>query len=156
MQIKNTLIKTSVLVLTAAGALVALSGLAAAAHAWRASAPSKSALPEVVNALPASPVPQRTRRIADIESELITITPHGFEPSEITRGQGRFLLSIDNRSGLETVGLRFSREDGSRLRELSIPREEPDWSEVVELRPGRYVLTEDRNPEWTCVLIITR
>lgn len=156
MSINNPTLRTRVLVLTAACALLALSGLAAAAHAWRASAPSKNVLPEVVNASPAAAVPQRTRHIADFESELITITPHGFEPQEITRPQGRFLLMIDNRSGLSATSLALTREAGERTHEMRVPREEPDWSDVVNLPPGRYVLTEDDHSEWTCVLIITR
>ena len=156
MQIKNSLIKTRVLVLTAACALVALSGLAAAAHAWRASALTKNALPAAVKNVPPSPVPQRRRPIADFESELVTITPHGFEPREITRPQGRFLLMVDNRSGLGATSLALTREAGARTHEMRVPREEPDWSEVVNLPPGRYVLTEDDHSEWTCVLIITR
>jgi hypothetical protein len=38
---------------------------------------------------------------APFQAELITTTPAGFEPTEITRPHGRFLLAIDNRSGLE-------------------------------------------------------
>ncbi len=155
MQIKNSLIKTRVLFLTAACALVALSGLAAAAHAWRASAPSKNALPAAVKNVPASPVPQRRRPIADFESELITITPHGFEPREITRLQGRFLLLVDNRSGLSATSLALTREAGARTHEMRVPREEPNWSDVVNLPPGRYVLTESDHPRWTCLITIT-
>ena len=155
MSINNPPIKLRVLVLTAASALLVLSGLAAAAHAWRAAAPKKTVLPEVVNALPASAVPQRARHIADFESELITITPHGFEPQEITRPRGRFLLMIDNRSGLSATSLALTREAGERTHEMRVPREEPNWSDVVNLPPGRYVLTESDHPRWACRITIT-
>src|SRR5260370_41006569 len=36
--------------------------------------------------------PPRVHPIAPFESELVTITPHGFEPKEITRPKGLFLL----------------------------------------------------------------
>ena len=40
-----------------------------------------------------------------LETELVTITPTGFQPGEITRSQGRFMLAVDNRSGLDEVDL---------------------------------------------------
>jgi len=50
-----------------------------------------------------------------IEAELITLTPDGFEPAEIKRSQGRFLLALDNRSGVREITLRLDREAGNRL-----------------------------------------
>lgn len=98
---------------------------------------------------------QRPRALAQIEAEIVTIKPHGFEPAEITRPQGRFLLMVDNRSGLEAVSLRLTREGGPRVREMRVPREEPDWSEVVDLEPGRYLLTEANHSRWVCVITIS-
>jgi hypothetical protein len=112
-------------------------------------------LPEIVRTASASAVPQRSRPIADFESELITITPHGFEPQEITRPQGRFLLMVDNRSGVAATTLALTSEAGQRTREMQVPREAPNWSEVVELRPGRYVLTEANHARWSCRITIT-
>jgi len=87
-----------------AGGLALLATLAGVMGARRASAPPP-ALPNVVKTALASTLPQRTRPIADFEAELITITPHGFEPREIMRPQGRFLLMIDNRSGVAATAL---------------------------------------------------
>jgi hypothetical protein len=112
-------------------------------------------LPKVVKSAPAPALPQRTRPIADFESELITITPHGFEPREITRPQGRFLLMIDNRSDLAATSLSLTREAGPRTHEMRVPREEPNWSDVVDLTPGRYVLTEADHSSWGCLITIT-
>src|SRR5258707_9850968 len=39
--------------------------------------------------------------LPQIEVELITVRPTGFEPKEITRPPGRFLLGVDNKSGLD-------------------------------------------------------
>lgn len=94
-------------------------------------------------------------RIADFESELITITPHGFEPQEITRSDGRVLLMIDNRSDLAVTSLRLSREAGPRMIDMRVTRDEPNWSEALDLRPGRYVLTESEHPTWQCQITIT-
>ncbi len=99
---------------------------------------------------------QPVRTIAQMESELITMTPHGFEPREITRPKGAFLLLVDNRSGRATApNARFTVEAGAQLREIVVPREQPNWSDVVNLEPGRYVLTDANHPSWTCHITIT-
>lgn len=90
-----------------------------------------------------------------IEAELITLTPHGFEPVEITRPTGRFLLAVDNRSGVLDTTLRLDRETGDRLHEVRLPRGKLGWRNRAELPPGRYVLTEASHPAWTCRLTIT-
>jgi hypothetical protein len=100
-------------------------------------------------------VRQSQRPVADFESELVTITPHGFEPTEIVRPKGAFQLAIEDRSGLETLSLQLSRSVGARLLNMRSLRTEPNWNEVVDLEPGEYVLTAVENPRWTCRLIIT-
>lgn len=99
--------------------------------------------------------PERQRRIADFESELLTITSHGFEPQEIIRPQGRILLMFENRTSLRAVTVRISTEGGERLREVSLPLEQPDWSDIVDLPAGHYQLTEVDHPRWTCQVTIT-
>lgn len=146
-------LRTRLVISVFASSLVLLAALAGVLDARRASGPP-TALPKVVKTGPASALPQR-RSIADFESELITITPHGFEPREITRPQGRFLLMIDNRSGLAATALALTREAGPRTHEMHVPREEPNWSSVVDLQPGRYVLTEADHPGWSCQITIT-
>lgn len=90
-----------------------------------------------------------------VETEVLTIRPTGFEPSELTRPQGRFLLAVNNRSGLAEVNLRLDRVAGNRLREVRVPRNKLDWREFVELPPGRYLLTEAGQPNWVCSITIT-
>lgn len=90
-----------------------------------------------------------------IEAELITIRPTGFEPAEITRAGGRFVLAVDNRSGFEEVDLQLNRETGSRVREALVHRKQLDWSEFVDLPPGRYVLKEVNHPDWLCLITVT-
>jgi hypothetical protein len=89
-----------------------------------------------------------------IESEVITATRRGFEPAAISRPQGRFILMIDNRSGTD-LNFRFSRETGESIHEIGSSREQLDWNEIVDLQPGRYVLTERDHPDWTCSIRIT-
>jgi len=60
----------------------------------------------------------RRQTIAQLESELITITRRGFEPREITRPVGRFLLMLENRSDLAAISMQLKREDGEVVREV--------------------------------------
>ena len=132
---------------------VALSAALIGVLGARRNAAPPPALPGVLKTS-VSTLPQRGH--ADIQAELVTIAPHGFEPQELTRPRGRFVLMIENRSGLEAVTLRLTREGGTRVRQMRVPREAPDWSEVVDLEPGRYQLSEANHSDWICVITITR
>jgi hypothetical protein len=92
---------------------------------------------------------------ARLETELITITPTGFDPAEMTRPQGRVILEVDNRSGLEEVEIRLDRSNGVREKEVRVHRTTLDWSGEVTLRPGIYVLREAGHPDWVCNVTIT-
>ncbi len=101
--------------------------------------------------------PQTTRRpISPLESELITITRRGFEPREITRPAGSFLLFLENRSGLRAIVLQLKSGNGEGVREARLTREDSDWNSVVTLPAGRYLLTEANHPRWSCVITITQ
>lgn len=121
-------------------------------RARRAALRSETTQPKTINFVSAT---STQRRIADFESELITITPHGFEPQEITRPQGRVLLMVDNQSNLDLMSLELTREAGPRLNEMQVSREQPNWSEAVDLHPGRYVLTDSEHADWQCLITIT-
>src|SRR5258705_13045425 len=58
-----------------------------------------------------------------VEGEIIAVTPHGFEPAEITRAHKHFVVIVENRTGLVQIELRLDRERGNRLREVSVSRE---------------------------------
>jgi len=92
---------------------------------------------------------------SNMEAELITVTPNGFEPLEINRPKGSFLLMVQNRSGLPAVAIQLNREAGPNLRALQLPREQPNWDDVIDLEPGRYVLSEADHPSWSCRITIT-
>jgi|SRR5215204_5833271 len=89
-----------------------------------------------------------------VETELITLRATGFEPSEITRPAGEFILMVENVTG-EPVNLRFDRETGERVHEMRMSREEPDWNESEDLRPGRYLMTEANHLDWVCRVTVT-
>jgi hypothetical protein len=62
---------------------------------------------------------------------------------------------VDNLSGLATSNLQLNRKVGGRLREFVMRREDANWSDVIDLPPGRYVLSDADHPEWTCQVTIT-
>jgi hypothetical protein len=97
---------------------------------------------------------QDKKKSRAVETELITLRPNGFEPAEITRPAGEFILMIENRGGLP-ADLRLSRETGEHIHEIKSSREEPDWNELLDLHPGHYALTEANHPEWMCHITIT-
>lgn len=94
--------------------------------------------------------------IERIETELVTISPRGFEPGEITRPAGKFILAVDNRSGVEEVELRLDRLRGNRQRVVKVKRNRPGWREMLDLAPGTYVLSEANHADWTCRITITQ
>jgi hypothetical protein len=149
-------------ILLSVAVLIFLAVIAANERGWFAAARSTSSTPrfsfsakaQPPESVTASVTQQRARPIADFESELITITPHGFEPKQITRPPGRFLLMIDNRSGLALVTSRLNLGAGIGLREIALPREEPNWSEIINPQPGVYLLTEANHPTWACRIVI--
>jgi hypothetical protein len=142
-------------------ALLLVAGVAPRAHSWfRSNAVSRNAVSR--NETPASaqtpvnpvavnvPLP-----IQSLEAEYITITSRGFEPAEITRSGGHFLLAVDNRSGLDDVALTLDLLAGNRLQQQRVSRSRSAWRVVVDLPPGRYVLGEANHSRWRCQLTIT-
>ena len=89
-----------------------------------------------------------------LETEIVKVTRRGFEPNQITRPQGKFILMIENPTW-QNLNLRFAPDVGARLNEVRTSRDQPDWNDVLDLNPGRYLLTEADHPEWTCVVTIT-
>jgi hypothetical protein len=92
---------------------------------------------------------------ARLEGELVTAHPHGFEPNQIRRPSGKFLLAVDNRSGLSELILRLDHVAGARLREVQVPMKKLDWRDLVDLPPGTYRLTEANHSDWSCEITIT-
>ncbi len=94
-------------------------------------------------------------RQAPVQAELITVTPTGFEPSELTRSKGRFLLAIDNQTGLDEVEFYFERETAGRVNVPLSRRGKLAWREIVDLTPGTYLLRATNDESWRCRITIT-
>jgi len=90
-----------------------------------------------------------------LEAELVTATPTGFEPAEITRPQGRFMLAVDNRSGLHELEMYFERETQGRINVPLSRKGKLAWREVIDLPAGTYVLRATNDESWRCRITIT-
>lgn len=90
-----------------------------------------------------------------IEIESLTFGAAGFEPAQITRPPGRFLLALNSLIREREVVFRLESEAGGRVHEFRRAAKKRKWSETVELPPGRYRLTEDGQPQSLCLITIT-
>jgi len=132
-------------------AAITFAGLVISARAWMLR--DKASTSTVINASSKSSlVPPSTRQ--RIEGEIITLSPHGFEPRQITRPPGTFLLVVGNESRLPLVTLRLNDNLGLPILNVLVARERRIWSEIVNLPPGNYRLTEATHPEWICNITI--
>lgn len=130
-------------------ALAALVGLTIAAGAWGVPVtPEVPAVPEV---------PAGVRRAGEqvapgvgLPVARVTIRPTGFDPAEVTLPRGRFLLAVDNRSGLNELTFRLDREGDGRLHEARMTRGRLAWRKVIDPAAGDYILTEATHPDWVC------
>lgn len=87
---------------------------------------------------------------------VFTLRPTGFEPSEINVPEGRYLLVVENRTGMPEVNLQLYRQPGQKQKEARLIRGKSVWKSVVELNAGRYVITEAGHPEWVCHVVVRK
>ena len=88
-----------------------------------------------------------------LEVELITLRPAGFEPSEIARPKGPFVLVVDDRSGNQNSSFTLQRVNGEHLRGVNTNRMKSEWHDVVNLPPGDYLLTNN-NSDSSCHITV--
>ena len=89
------------------------------------------------------------------EGEIVTLKPSGFEPREITRGSGPFVLTVENNSGMPVTPLMLTSESGGPpFHQVSVARETRNWSEIFDLPPGSYTLKDVRNRNHVCGITI--
>jgi hypothetical protein len=147
------LTNSSLAVLTAV--LLVFTALAMSARAWvlRDNAGGSSTAARISGkSITASPQARSGKQ--RVEGEIIAITSHGFEPTQITRPTGSFLLVVDNRSGLQAITLLLNGDVGLPLRNVLVRREQRNWSDIVDLPPGNYALKEATHPGWVCHITI--
>ena len=91
-----------------------------------------------------------------IEPVFVTLKPTGFEPKELKRPRGLFLLMVDNRSNNPNLLFHLDGESGKREHEQQTRAGgRLDWNKALDLPPGRYLLTEANHPKWVCEITIT-
>ncbi len=90
-----------------------------------------------------------------IEVEVITVRPSGFEPREITRRAGVFILAITNQTGATELALHLDRVQGNRVQEVRLPKGKVRWNKIFDLPSGDYVLSEQNHPDWICRIKLT-
>ena len=98
--------------------------------------------------------PQKNSAVR-VEAEVLTLRPAGFNPKQITRPPGHFLLVFENRSGIQDLTVQLSLENNSaRIISAPISRRVKGLRQLVDLPVGRYVLSVADHPQWTCVINI--
>lgn len=91
-----------------------------------------------------------------VEAEVITLLSTGFQPAQITRPRGRFLILIDNQSDSDDLTLKLDSVTGQRVREVRQKKEERLFRQLEDLPPGEYLLTASAGTEeWVCRITIT-
>jgi hypothetical protein len=140
---------------TVAGSLlviaVAICGVLALAAAGRKS-------PTTVGAKNSPALAAQDERTSDkprISTEIISVTPRGFEPAEIVRPRGPFILRINNRSGLGELSLRLNNTSGNSVAAAALNNGKAVWNQALDLPPDSYIISEAGKPGWTCKLTIT-
>jgi hypothetical protein len=153
----SSLFKRRALVFT----LVALMGCATVALAVRAynlKAPeSKESTTLAEMPAVAAPVASGAQVKSEVEGEVVTLKKWGFEPKELIRSPGKFLLYVNNQSQL-TESLTFSliEANGVKLKETKLDfNGKHKWDNFLDLRPGNYQLRVLEHPEWVCQVTIT-
>jgi hypothetical protein len=90
----------------------------------------------------------------ELREVTLTLRPQGITPRRVVRREGRFLLSVDNRTDVEKLVLRLEQSDGTSLRVIEVHPTAIDWSEALDLAPGEYRLVEAEHPDWECFIEI--
>lgn len=91
-----------------------------------------------------------TQEENEAKALLTTIQPYGFEPTEINVTEGRYLLVVQNRSGLSDLMVKLETEDQKTIHEEHAQLQK--WRKRFNLKRGVYRLVVENNPEWTCII----
>jgi hypothetical protein len=98
-------------------------------------------------------IQQSTDETSEIQSLLIEVRPYGFISSDLTVPAGKYLISLNNRTGRTDLTFRIDRESDGRISQSKSNIR--DWREQIVLRAGTYNLSEANNPSWHCAIHVT-
>jgi hypothetical protein len=96
-----------------------------------------------------------TQQKSDLMALPIALRMNGFNPQEITRPAGNYLISVTDLTGLPDLTFTLNRENGEQVHKTKVQKEKRTWRERVRLTPGDYVLSVTELPELTCRITIT-
>ena len=135
-------------------AVLALVGVTAYALAT-----SRTTLPAPHVTAPTA-APQEQSGDGPVQVELLTVLSTGFDPVEVVRAPSPFLLTVENRSGVDLGTLQLlpvgeDSQSAAPLLETSIAKDQKNWSQRVDLPTGVYVLKQVNEPGWTCKITVT-
>lgn len=138
----------------AAFCLLVISGLVAL-RAHTAKSPVQARLPLAIHPAnatlkPGAISPTQSGSGQELLGLVIAIRPNGFSPPEIEITDGRYVLVVQNHSGLRDLTFQLDREGGERLHQVQAQRSK--WSKEFDLHPGTYVLSVVDHPEWQCLI----
>lgn len=136
---------------------IATVAIAGAGIAGRATLMNRSAYALKQGQVVERVAPQSERRSAraTVPSHVLVLRPSGFEPSEVSWPKGRFFLSVDNHTDAREITLQLSRENGSRVHEVTRKSRKERGVGILDLPPGEYLLTEANHSNWVCRITIT-
>jgi len=147
---KSFKVVVSIITLGAIGTLAVIAARSGVAR------PKASQSPGVIRAK-TSMDPAFLRSLAesqDIKVELITVRPTGFEPSQITRAAGKFVIGLADRTGLPGLQFFLLNQNDETVHEFSSGPGKVNVREMVDLPAGQYSHREAAH-SWTCTITIT-
>ncbi len=125
--------------------LLVATGLTASARAWFSGAGE----PKVKNTVAAVTQDSGAQEVRG----LVRLTADGFSPAQLNGAPGKYRIAMTRWSRDEIVILVRSA-GGETLKEMTVPQGQLDWTTLVELGSGSYVLKVANHPEWVCQITV--
>lgn len=111
-----------------------------------------------VTAMPQQIRPEAAAVTAPDGVTQLLLRPEGFDSTEFTLPKGRYLLILQNRTGLDNLALQVSRlvGNGEKPKDVAFDSKKKYRIEsLIDLTPGDYAVTVQGYPDWTCRLTVT-
>lgn len=83
----------------------------------------------------------------------LLLRPEGFDSKTLAVAKGRYILILQNRTGLENLALQVSRVVGNGEKPKDVmfdAKKRYRIDSLIDLTPGDYVVTVQGHPEWVC------
>jgi hypothetical protein len=97
---------------------------------------------------------QNAKNATHVPVFVTVMRPHGFEPSSVTLDARHLFLTVYNRTGLTKLTLALDRVQGNRVKQVDVVAATPHYTELFDLSPGTYTLSETSHSKWTCTIVV--